>query len=316
MKNSIQCIRAFVAVARAGHFAKAAAQLHLSPSALTVQVQQLESWLGVALLDRGPRHLELTQAGRQNIGPMEKILMDLDNIVEQNQDLAAVRRGVIEFAALPSLCSGILPEVLKRFGDDYPGVEIRLRDVVAQRIDELVRSGDVDFGLGVQAKNATGLAFKPLMVDHLCLLLPTGHTLADGRNLTLAELEGQPMILTGRDSSVRMQIERLFEDRGLVLNRHIEANYMSTVIALVKQGLGITLLPESAALGHNGLVSLRIEEAALSRDIGLITRSEYDLSPAAKAFLDRLVECVGSLPYRCEIPSTVSGSEHFIASGH
>ncbi|MGV8916552.1 MAG: LysR family transcriptional regulator [Pseudomonas sp.] len=295
MKNSIQCIRAFVAVARAGHFAKAAAQLHLSPSALTVQVQQLESWLGVALLDRGPRHLELTQAGRQNIGPMEKILMDLDNIVEQNQDLAAVRRGVIEFAALPSLCSGILAEVLKRFGEDYPGVEIRLRDVVAQRIEELVRNGDVDFGLGVQTRNASGLAFKPLLVDRLCLFLPMGHALANSRNLTLAALEGQPMILTGRDSSVRMQIERLFEDRNLILNRHIEANYMSTVIALVKQGLGITLLPESAAQGHGGLVSLRIEEAALDRDIGLITRSEYDLSPAAQAFLDRLVDCVRGL---------------------
>lgn len=76
------------------------------------------------------------------------------------------------------------------FSAEYPGVEIRLRDVVAQRIEDLVRSGSVDFGLGVQARASSGLAFKPLMVDQLCLLLPVGHPLNDGRPLALADLDG------------------------------------------------------------------------------------------------------------------------------
>lgn len=290
MKNSLQCMRAFVAVAHAGHFGKAAAQLNLSPSAVTVQVQQLESWLGVLLLDRGPRHLDLTDAGRENLVPMEKLLLDLDNIVSHNQDLAALKRGVVEFAALPSLCSGVLPAVLKGFSADYPGVEIRLRDVVAQRIEDLVRSGSVDFGLGVQARASSGLAFRPLMVDQLCLLLPVGHPLNDGRPLALADLDGQPMILTGRDSSVRMQVERLFEDHGLGLNRHIEANYMSTVIALVKQGMGLSLLPESALHDQEGVACVRLKSAALSRRIGVITRSEHRLGPAAEALVERLMQ--------------------------
>lgn len=289
MKNSLQCMRAFVAVAHAGHFAKAAGLLNLSPSAVTVQVQQLESWLGVLLLDRGPRHLALTDAGRENLVPMEKLLLDLDNIVLHNQDLAAIKRGVVEFAALPSLCSGVLPKVLKGFSDAYPGVEIRLRDVVAQRIEDLVRSGSVDFGLGVLGRASSGLTFRPLMVDHLCLLLPIGHPLNDGGPLDLADLDGQPMILTGRDSSVRMHVERLFEDHGLGLNRHIEANYMSTVIALVKQGMGVSLLPESALHGQEGLACIRLKSAALSRSIGVITRSEHRLGPAAEALVDRLM---------------------------
>ena len=288
MKNSIQHIRAFVTVARTGSFAKAAAQLHLSPSALTVQVQQLEAWLGIALLDRGPRHLELTQAGRQNMGPMEKLLMDLDNIVSHTHDLAGLRRGVVELAALPSLCSGVLPKVLRGFNDSHPGIEIRLRDVVAQRIDELVRNGDADFGLGVRARNGAGLAFRPLLVDRLCLYLPVDHPLAAKADVRLADLSGLPMILTGRDSSVRAHIERLFEDNGLVLQARVEANYMSTVIALVQQGLGVTLLPESAAQGHDGLVCRAIDQPQLNREIGLITRAEQGLSPAAQAFVERL----------------------------
>jgi LysR family carnitine catabolism transcriptional activator len=289
MKNSLQCMRAFVTVAHAGHFAKAAALLNLSPSALTVQVQQLESWLGVLLLDRGPRHLALTEAGRENLVPMEKLLLDLDNIVLHNQDLAAIKRGVVEFAALPSLCSGVLPDVLKGFSDDFPGVEIRLRDVVAQRIEDLVRNGSVDFGLSVQSRASSGLSFRPLMVDHLCLLLPVEHPLNDGRPLALADLDDQPMILTGRDSSVRMQVERLFEDHRLRLRRHIEANYMSTVIALVRQGMGVSLLPESALHGLEGVACIRLESTALSRSIGVITRSEHRLGPAAEALVERLL---------------------------
>lgn len=93
MKNSIQHIQAFLAVARTGSFTKAATELHLSPSALTVQVQQLEEWLGVPLLDRSPRHVSLTAAGLEARAPMEKLLLDLENIVSGSRDLAALRRG-------------------------------------------------------------------------------------------------------------------------------------------------------------------------------------------------------------------------------
>src|SRR5471030_2246269 len=244
MKNSIQHIQAFLAVARTGSFTKAANELHLSASALTVQVQQLEDWLGVALLDRSPRHVSITAAGQQARGPMEKLLLDLDNIVSGSRDLASLQRGVVTLAALPSICSGALPPVLKLFRQAYPGIEIRLRDVVAQRIDSLVRENEVDFGLGVRARLNHGLDFEVVMVDRLCLFLPDEHPLAHKTTVNLPDLSGQPMILTGRDSSVRERVEQLFDEQGLTLVPGLEANYMSTVLALVRQGLGMALLPE------------------------------------------------------------------------
>lgn len=120
MKNSIQHIQAFLAVARTGSFTKAANELHLSPSALTVQVQQLEDWLGVALLDRSPRHVSITAAGQDARGPMEKLLLDLDNIVTGSRDLAALRRGVVTIAALPSVCAGALPPACACFANASP----------------------------------------------------------------------------------------------------------------------------------------------------------------------------------------------------
>jgi len=288
MKNSIQHIRAFLSVAQTGSFSKAAVALNLSPSALTVQIQQLEDWLGVALLERSPRHVNLTSAGQSAFLPMEKLLLDLDNIVTASRDMASLRRGVVTIAALPSLCSGVLPPVLKMFREQFPGVDVRLRDVVAQRIDTLVRDREVDFGLGVRARFIHGLEFQPVMEDWLCLFVPGDHPMAKRRSIKLSELTELPIILTGRDSSVRELVEQLFAEAQLPLSPGLEANYMSTVLALVRQGLGVTLLPESAEEGRDGLVKVPIAHPGVTRQIGLITRTGQALSPAALQFIKML----------------------------
>jgi DNA-binding transcriptional LysR family regulator len=296
MKNAIQHIRAFLAVANSGSFAKAALELNLSPSALTVQIQQLEEWLGVTLLERSPRQVSLTAAGQNNRGPMEKLLLDLDNIVSGSRDLAALRRGVVTIAALPSLCAGALPPILKTFREQFPGVEVRLRDVVAQRIDALVRDGEVDFGVGVRARMNHGLNFQVVMMDRLSLFVPARHALAKRSSITLSELAGEPIILTGRDSSVRERVEQLFSEQGLILTPGLEANYMSTVMALVRQGLGMTLLPESADEGRGDLVQVRVEHAGVNREIGVITRAGTGLSPAAARFIEIMKDGMSTQP--------------------
>jgi len=288
MKNSIQHIRAFLAVAQTGSFSRAAVAVNLSPSALTVQIQQLEDWLGVALLERSPRHVSLTSAGQSALLPMEKLLLDLENIVTASRDLASLRRGVVTIAALPSLCASTLPPLLKQFREQFPGVEVRLRDVVAQRIDTLVRDGEVDFGLGVRARMSHGLEFQVVMEDRLCLFIPVDHPLAKRRSVTLGELTAQPIILTGRDSSVRELVEQLFADAQLPLSPGLEANYMSTVLALVRQGLGMSLLPESADDGRDDLVKVPVDHPGVTRSIGLITRTGQTMAPAALQFIEML----------------------------
>lgn len=288
MKNSIQHIQAFLTVARTGSFTKAASELNLSPSALTVQVQQLEEWLGIALLDRSPRHVSLTPAGQEARGPMEKLLLDLDNIVTGSRDLAALRRGVVTIAALPSVCAGSLPPALRLFRERFAGIDVRLHDVVAHRIHAQVRAGDVDFGIGVRARLSHGLDFVPVLNDRLCAFVPLSHPFAALPRLSLEQLADQPIILTGRDSSVREQVDALFDQARLSMTAGMEANYMSTVLALVRQGLGISVLPESAADSLEGLQRIAIDHPGVSREIGLISRSGTTLSPAAQRCFDLL----------------------------
>ncbi len=105
---------------------------------------------------------------------MEKLLLDLDNIVSGSRDLASLQRGVVTIAALPSICAGALPPVLRAFREAYPGVEVRLRDVVAR------------------ARLSHGLDFDVVMVDRLCLFVPEQHPLARQQRVRLTDLSGQP----------------------------------------------------------------------------------------------------------------------------
>jgi DNA-binding transcriptional LysR family regulator len=195
---------------------------------------------------------------------------------------------VVTIAALPSVCAGALPPVLRLFRERFAGIEVRLHDLVAHRIHAQVRSGEVDFGIGVRARLSHGLEFVPVLNDRLCAFVPLDHPLTRFPQLTLEQLADQPIILTGRDSSVREQVDALFDQTRLTLNAGMEANYMSTVLALVRQGLGISVLPESAADSLEGLKRINIEHPGVNREIGLISRSGMGLSPAAQRCFDLL----------------------------
>ncbi len=104
-----------------------------------------------------------------------------------------------------------------------------------------------------------------MLNDRLCAFVPLDHPLAHHRQLTLEQLADQPIILTGRDSSVREHVDALFDETRLTLNAGMEANYMSTVLALVRQGLGISVLPESAADSLEGLKRINIDHPGVNR---------------------------------------------------
>ena len=110
MTAELRHIEAFLAVARLGHFTRAAAALHVSQSALTVQIRQLEAALGVRLFDRNNRRVALTQAGRDLVAPFERISLDVAAVLQHARDLSAHRRGTVTVGALPSVAASVLPQ--------------------------------------------------------------------------------------------------------------------------------------------------------------------------------------------------------------
>ena len=296
MTAELRHIEAFLAVARLGHFTRAAAALHVSQPALTVQIKQLEQALGIRLFDRNNRRVSLTQAGRDLVAPLERISLDVASIVRHARDLSAHRHGVITVAALPSVAATVLPRAIRALSDGHQGIVVRVRDAVASRVLDLVKSGDVDLGIGSLIRPDPEIAHERLFTDRLCAFAPEDHPLARRRQIPLRDLRDCPLILTGLDTSVRQIIERTLAAERLPVQVAQEATYMTTAIGMVQAGLGIAILPESALMPEPGswLRVIAIKDPVLTRDIGILTRTGRSLSPAAQ----RLVEVLGTIVKR------------------
>lgn len=287
MIKNLRHIRSFLAVARVGNFTRAAAELRISQSALTVQIKQLESEVGATLFDRGKRKITLTQAGRDVLIPLERLLIDAEQVVSRTQELSGLQRGLVSVAVLPSLATHLIPTAVRQFTSAYPGVVVQVRDLVAEKIIEAVRLDEVDFGIGTQLRPERELKITAFGTDHLFAFLRADHRFARKRSLTSQELAGVPLILTGRDSSVRELVERTGKRQGLTLNIAYETNYMSSALGMAEAGLGIAILPKRAA-GESPSVNIKripIIKPELSRKIVLIEKRAKTLSPAALEFM-------------------------------
>ena len=281
---------AFLTVARLGNFTRAAARLAISQSTLTVQIRNLEQTLGVRLFDRNRRQVSLTSAGRELITPIDDIVERIDSLVALTQDVSALRRGVVTIAALPSIASSALPPAVAAFVAANPGIKVRIHDVVAQRIIELVKAGDVDFGVGSLIRKDRELVVEPLWTDEMRLFVDRRHALAARRSVRLGDLRQIPLILTTRDSSARQLFDKAADRAKMVFTPAFEAHYMSTALALARAGLGAAVLPELAIkpLLDSQLVALPIRQPTVQRKVVLIVKAGRSLPKAAELMVERL----------------------------
>jgi len=295
MTHELRQVRAFLKVAELQSFTRAAAELHVSQSALTVQVKQLEEELGVLLLDRNKRGVTITTAGRDLLGPLQRLLADAEAIAGYARDVSAVRTGSLAIAALPTIAAELLPAVMRKFLRRHAEVSITVHDVVADRVRELVAKRAVDLGLGTAAPQDRELVAKPLYQDRLAAFVALDHPLAKRNEISLHEVLKYDLILPHRDSSVRGIVEAAMgRDRESAHIRH-ETSFMPTALGMARAGLGVTILPESAA-GQNaaGLARVAFQKPLLNRQICLLVRRDRSLSPSAAAFVECLRAHVGA----------------------
>lgn len=290
MIEDLRHIRAFLAVARIGNFTRAASELHVSQSALTVQIKQLEESLGVTLFDRGKRGAGLTSAGKDVLNPLESILIATEAVVGRTRELTSLRRGIVTMAILPSLGSQMVPRAIWKFTQRYPGIVVRIRDIVSEKIIEAVKKEEVDFGIGCKLRLDRGLEFSRLKTDKLCAFVVKSHDLAKQDAITLQDLSSYPLIVTARDSSVRTILEQALEQLRRPIVIAYETNYMSSALGLAKEGLGVAILPEAAvAMDPTGDTHcLVITNPILNRKIEIIEKKDRTLSPSAVKMLEIL----------------------------
>jgi LysR family carnitine catabolism transcriptional activator len=288
---NLRQLRAFVAIGRLASFTQAAALLHTTQPALSARIRELEAALDVRLFDRSTRSVRLTQVGEDLLPIAEQVLADLGSVVEQARDVAARKTGRVTIAALPSVASGLLPAAIARLRRRHPRITVALRDAVADRVVEAIRSREVDLGVTSIAASDPRFEITPLGTDRIVLVLPRTHPLASRRKLSLAMLVDAPLILMDRDSSVRHMVDAAYAAVGRMAAPAFEVTFMSTAVGLVRAGLGVALLPSSAheVRPTKDLAVRTIEHPGLDRSIGVMRLRERSLSPAAQALVAALI---------------------------
>jgi len=289
---NLRHLEAFVAIVTTGNFTRAAQTLHISQPALTVQIRQLEQTLGVRLLDRNTRTVKVTRIGQQLSPVVQRILRDLDGVSHHAHELAAGVRGVVSLAAIPSACAIVLPRIIAGFRKEHIGITVTLKDVTSPRVLTMVKNEDVDLGIGSFTDVDPTIQVTSLFTDQMRVVMPKQFPLAHKRPVRLKDLIGLPLILMDPQTSLRMLVDRAFESIGYFPTPTYEVTYMSSVVGMVRAGLGVALLPSATLEVEelSGLVSRAVNQPGLTRRIVAVHKTGRQLSPAATSFLSALVD--------------------------
>lgn len=290
MIHGLRHIRGFLAVAQCGNFTRASIALGVSQPALTVQIQQLEESLGVTLLDRNKRSVTLTQAGEEMLGPLERILADVEAIMGAGRDHAELRRGTVTVAAVPSLAATLVATSLAHFCRAYPGISVRLRD--SRGIIDLVKGGQADIGIGGDTRRDPGVAVEALYAEPICVFVPKGHVLAARRHVALADVAQYPVIMPERHGSLRTILQRALDQRRIHLGRVHETNHLTTTMGLVHAGLGVGILPRRAleCFPTSDIACVPIGDPPLERHVVIATPVGRTQSPAVQKLIEFIRE--------------------------
>lgn len=260
-------LRYFAAVARELNFSRAAEQLHIAQPPLSRQIRQLEDELGAELFDRSARPLRLTPAGQFFQRQAQQTLDRLAEVRAATLRIARGQRIWFGIGFVPSTLYGPLPEVIRRFREARPEVEVGLSEMTTVQQIEALKAGRIDVGFGRLRFDDDHITGEVITEEAVVAALPAGHSLACRKHLGLADLAAEPLLLYPAKPrpSYADQVLEMFQSRGLSPTVVLEANEMQTAIGLVVAGIGYALVPQSVqGLHRDGLVYLPLSDAGMS----------------------------------------------------
>jgi DNA-binding transcriptional LysR family regulator len=255
-------LRAFVAVADTGGFARAAARLHLSQPALSRQIAALEGELDVRLFDRVGRGSRLTSEGEDLLRRARRLVGEADALGARASALRGGHTGILRVGATPQNLENLLAHFLPPYRHGHPGVEVRLIEDGAARLPARLDRGDIHFAI-MQAGDAR-FESRPLFPMRLLAVPPPGHRLGRRAACDVADLADEPLLVLRREFRSREWLEAACELAHVRPPLLLESGVPHTLLALARAGLGIAVVPSNVVVG------------AGDRAVGLLQRGQAD----------------------------------------
>lgn len=285
-------VEAFLAVGTFGGFRRAADALRVTQPAVSARIKALEDSLGVALFDRARTGLALSPAGRALRPHAEQLLRAVALARQAVHDLRpSSGGGAITIAAALSICTYLLPDVLKRFQTAHPKTLITVRSGHSKEVLGMVLAGEAELGLARSLLHP-GIETVSLRDDPLILVSAPAGVMARAGRARLEDVAAQPLILFDRGSSDWTLTHGLFRRAGLVPNVVLEVETIETAKRMVERGMGLAFLPHLAVVREvqrGRLVAIEVRGAEpLSRSLDVIHPRQRPLSAEALALLRAL----------------------------
>ncbi len=301
----VRHLRVLVAVVDAGGFSAAATQLRVAQSSLSRTVAELERRLGVQLLNRTTRRVEMTAEGAEVVRLARHTIAEVDRALAHLGGYLDGSRGSVAIAALPSLAACLLPPVIAEFRRERPEVSLRLVDALARQTEEMVADGAVDFGVSRAPSHSPGLASQRIAADRFYALCPGDDPWAARESVAWADLRGRDFVHFTAESSIRTLVDQTAARIGLTYGTVTEASSVVSVAGLVAAGAGVTVVPALVGplTAFAGTVLVELVEPVVTRDIWVIRDPLRPLSPVAGGLLEVITQAQRhglTLPMGCE----------------
>jgi LysR family transcriptional regulator, hydrogen peroxide-inducible genes activator len=283
---SLKQLRYFDAVVRTGHFGKAAEQCAVTQPALSMQIQEMEKDLGVPVLERGRNGVIPTEAGREIAGRAARILSEVRDIVDFARRQGETLAGPLHFGVIPSVAPYLLPALLPLIRSKFPDLDLSLRETQTQHlVDELIDGGLDLLLLALPIEHAEVETMK-LFTDRFLLAMPKSRRIASRIRATPDLLKQDRLLLLEEGHCLRDQALAFCSLRRVDNIDTFGASNLSTLVQMVANGLGLTLLPQLAVdlEGRRGDIKLmRFADPEPRRVIGLAWRKS---SPRKRHFAE------------------------------
>ncbi|WP_261166987.1 LysR family transcriptional regulator [Microbacterium sp. Marseille-Q6965] len=310
---NLEQLRGFAAIAETGNFTRAAEKLHLSQPSLSRQISSLEQELGMPLLDRARGGSTLTAAGEVVYPLARRMLADASSIRRELDELAGLARGRVRLGATPSLCAGLVTEVLTTFRPAHPGVELHIVEEGSRRLLERLGSGELDLALITTsaARVLHGVSVAPLLEEELVLVSSASSpVVGDAPTVDVPTIATLPLIMFSATYDLRATTEAAFAAASVAPTVAIEGLEMDAVLRFVERGLGVAIVPATVLLERPSLRATRISDPVLSRTIGIARVDGVRLGPATLALRNALLSTAATLATEPDNPLALVAGSH------
>ena len=276
---TIKQLRYLCAVAEKRHFGRAAKSCYVSQSTLSAGIQELELSMGLPLVERGHKIVLLTPAGEKAVKRAIDILAEVQAMKEEAAGATEPLSSSIRLGAIPTIAPFLLPDALARLRRDYPRLQLLIREDLSANLVSLLAHGDLDVLLLALPYPLEGAQVHHLFDDPFVVAFPKGQAFSGCRKVEPRALEGQEFILLEEGHCLRNHILKACQLNDSQISLSFEATSLQTIVPMVANGIGITLLPRMAleagvTSNSPGVATLEFTGKEIKREIGLVWRKE------------------------------------------